>query len=226
MTTGSDASATDPEEPEDEVTTGEFARLPGAPEEVPNPDELPADEPVTVVISRLVRPGYERDYDAWIHEAARLLADHEGFLGVTALPPGQHHSGPEHVLVLRFRDYPSLRSWKRSATRRDWIAKLEDLTVDTGAWQEQSGLETWFTLSGRPTPTGPPPRWKQAVLTTVGLLPLLVAIELLAAPLLGDLPFYVRIPITTPVVVAAMAWLVMPWITRLAYPWLYPGQDR
>lgn len=200
--------------------------IPGAPAQVGPPASDAPDEPVTVVISRLVRSGYERDYEDWIHEAARLLEHHDGFQGMTALPPGQHHSGPEHVLVLRFGDYASMRAWKRSEARRRWIGRLEELTVDVGAWQEQTGLETWFTLDSRATPTGPPPRWKQAVLTLVGLLPVLLVMELTVGRLLSGLPAWARILTTTPVVVAAMAWLVMPTITRVSYRWLYPGQDR
>ncbi len=205
--------------------TGQL-RIPGAPAQVGPPAGDAPDEPVTVVISRLVRSGYEQDYADWIHEAARLLEDHDGFEGMTALPPGQHHSGPEHVLVLRFRDYTSMREWKRSEARRRWIGRLEELTVDVGAWQEQSGLETWFTLDSRATPTGPPPRWKQALLTLVGLLPILLVMELTVGRLLSDLPAWARVLTTTPLVVAAMAWLVMPNITRISYRWLYPGQDR
>lgn len=186
----------------------------------------PRDDAVTVVISRLVQPGREREYEAWIHEAAQLLTDVDGSEGFTVLPPGQHHTGPEYVLVLRFRDYEAMRQWKRSDARRAWIEKLPDLTVDTGAWQEQSGLETWFTLSDRPTPTGPPARWKQAVLTTVGLVPLLLLFDLLLRPLTGELPAWQRVPMTTPAVVAMMTWVVMPAITRLAYRWLYPGQGN
>lgn len=189
------------------------------------PDASGADPaPVTVVISRVVRPGMERAYEAWIHEAAQLLADVPGAEGMTVLPPGAHHSGPEYVLVLRFEDYRAMAAWKRSPARQAWIAQLPALTVDPGDWQEQSGLETWFTVPGRVLPTGPPPRWKQAVLTVVGLVPLLLLFDLLLRPLLGELPAYVRIPLSTPLVVVAMAWLVMPALTRLAYPWLYPGQ--
>ena len=211
----------------DDCDTGELpATMPGAPAQVGPSVSSGSDEPVTVVISRLVRPGYEQAYEDWIHEAARLLSDHEGFQGLTALPPGQHHTGPEHVLVLRFSDYESMRRWKRSEERRRWIAKLPELTVDVGAWQEQSGLETWFVLDRRATPTGPPPRWKQAVLTAVGLIPLLILIDLTVGRLLADLPVWARVLSTTPFAVAAMAWLVMPAITRLAWRWLYPGQDH
>ncbi|MFA9431710.1 antibiotic biosynthesis monooxygenase [Egicoccus sp. AB-alg2] len=181
-------------------------------------------EPVTVVISRLVRPGMEAAYEAWVHDIGLILTEFPGAEGITVLPPGTAHSGPEWVLVLRFRDYEAMVRWKRSDLRARWIARLDDLTVDTGAWEEQTGLETWFTLDGRPTPTGPPPRWKQAILTTLGLVPLLLASNALLAPLTAGWPGWLRTVVVTPFLVALMTWAVMPTITRAVYGWLYPGQ--
>lgn len=183
-----------------------------------------APEPVTVVISRLVRPGMESAYESWVHDVGLILAEFPGAEGITVLPPGTAHSGPEWVLVLRFADYPAMVRWKRSDLRARWIARLDDLTVDTGAWEEQTGLETWFTLDGRPTPTGPPPRWKQAVLTTLGLVPLLLLSNLLLEPVTGGWPVWFRTVVVTPFLVALMTWVVMPTITRAVFAWLYPGQ--
>jgi uncharacterized protein len=180
-----------------------------------------SSDPVTVVISRVVRAGREREYEAWVASVGEILKDIEGSEGYTLLRP-THHGGPEYVLVLRFRDYPSLRSWKASPVRQAWIDKLSELTVDTVAWQEQSGLETWFTQPGLPPPTGPPPRWKQAVLTTLGLVPLLLVADILWKVMGVDLAAWARILTLTPVLVALMAWAVMPAITRVFYPWLYP----
>lgn len=179
-------------------------------------------DPVTVVISRLVRAGKEAAYEAWVHDVGLILTEFEGAEGVTVLPPGTAHSGPEWVLVLRFRDHAAMLRWKRSDLRARWIARLDDLTVDTGAWEEQSGLETWFTLGDRPTPTGPPPRWKQALLTTVGLVPLLLLSNAALTPLTRGWPGWARTVAVTPLLVALMTWAVMPAITRAAYGWLYP----
>lgn len=191
----------------------------------PSPDARtqPA-EPVTVVISRLVRPGREQDYEDWIRQVGDLLAGFEGSDGFTVLRPGEHHPGPEYVLVLRFDDEEAVQRWKRSEPRQRWIARLPELTIDTTAWEQQSGLETWFTLPGRAVPTGPPPRWKQALLTTFGLVPLLLVSDVTLGRLLGDLPAPLRIILITPLLVALMTWVLMPLITRAAYRWLYPGQ--
>jgi uncharacterized protein len=189
-------------------------------------DDLGSEEPVTVVISRLVRPGREDDYGRWVHEVGQVLAGFDGAEGYAVLPPGVHHTGPEWILVLRFRDPDALHRWRRSPVRRGWIAQLDDLTIDPGAWEEQTGLETWFTLTDRPTPTGPPPRWKQAVLTTLGLVPLLLVADLVLGGVTAGWSGWVRTVLVTPVLVALMTWAIMPTITRASYRWLYPGARR
>jgi uncharacterized protein len=189
-------------------------------------DDLQTDEPVTVVISRLVRPGREDDYGRWVREVGRVLARFDGVEGYTVLPPGVHHTGPEWILVLRFRDPDAVRRWRRSEVRRGWIDQLDDLTIDPGAWEEQTGLETWFTLTDRPTPSGPPPRWKQAVLTTLGLVPLLLVADVLLGGVTAGWPGWLRTVVITPVLVALMTWAIMPAITRASYRWLYPGARR
>jgi antibiotic biosynthesis monooxygenase (ABM) superfamily enzyme len=171
----------------------------------------------------MVRPGRESAYEAWVHDVGEILTDFDGAEGVTVLPPGTAHSGPEWVLVLRFRDYDAMVRWKRSNVRARWLQRLDDLTLDPGAWEEQTGLEAWFTLEGRPAPTGPPPRWKQFVLTSVGLVPLLLVSNALTAPLTTGWPGWLRTVVVTPALVALMTWAVMPMITRAAYGWLYPG---
>jgi uncharacterized protein len=186
-------------------------------------DDLDPDAPVTVVISRVVRPGREADYASWVRGVGRVLAGFDGAEAYTVLPPGVHHTGAEWIIVLRFRDPDAVRRWRRSEERQRWLAQLDDLTIDAGAWEEQTGLETWFTLTDRPTPTGPPPRWKQATLTTIGLVPLLLVADLLLGGVTGGWPGWLRTVLVTPVLVALMTWAIMPTITRASYRWLYPG---
>jgi uncharacterized protein len=189
-------------------------------------DDLRGDDPVTVVISRLVRAGREDDYRRWLEEVGRALARFDGTEGYAVLPPGVHHTGSEWILVLRFRDPDAVRRWQGSPVRRRFLEQLDELTVDVGAWEEQTGLETWFTLTDRPTPAGPPPRWKQAVLTTVGLVPLLLIADLVVGRPTSGWPGWVRTVVVTPVLVALMAWVVMPAVTRVSYRWLYPAGTR
>jgi antibiotic biosynthesis monooxygenase (ABM) superfamily enzyme len=176
---------------------------------------------VTVVISRRVRSGRGPDYEAWVRDVIPVAERFAGFEGLSVLRPSRA-TPDEYALVMRFASYDDLRAWEHSDERRELLRRLRDLTVDEGAWQEQTGLETWFTLPGRPVPAGPPPRWKQAVLSTLALVPLLLVSNALIEDRLDVLGAVLRTVVVTPVLVAIMTWLLMPAVTRLAYRWLYP----
>ena len=60
----------------------------------------------------------------------------------------------------------------------------------------------------------------------LGLYPASVLNQAFLAPLLQPLPLPVRALVSTVVVVAVMTWGVMPLVTRLLKPWLYPSTRR
>lgn len=84
-----------------------------------------------------------------------------------------------------------------------------------------TGLESWFTLPGRPG-SPPPPPYKMALLTWVTIFPLITVVVLALDPLLVRLDLVPRLAVTTAVTVPIMTWLVMPRVTRLLRGWLYP----
>jgi len=87
--------------------------------------------------------------------------------------------------------------------------------------QVQSGLETWFTLPDRPTPTNPPPKWKMALVTWLALLPMVIALSFILGPL--DLPFLLNASVSTAIPVVMLTWVIMPRVTQALYGWLYRG---
>lgn len=65
-----------------------------------------------------------------------------------------------------------------------------------------------------------PAKWKFWVLTMGGLYPLLTALVMLTAPLLEPLPTPLRLACIMPVAVAAMVWVIMPFLSRRFAGWL------
>ena len=87
-----------------------------------------------------------------------------------------------------------------------------------------TGLETWFTLPGRPG-TAPAP-YKMALLTWITIFPLITAIVVIIGPLIEELPLVVRLGITTAIAVPLMTWIVMPRVTRLLRGCLDPTEEK
>ncbi|MEV5832886.1 hypothetical protein [Nocardia sp. NPDC052112] len=68
-------------------------------------------------------------------------------------------------------------------------------------------------------PAGPV-KWKLWLLTVIGIYPLLTVLVTISAPLLEPLAPPLRLAIIVPIVVAAMVWVVMPFLTRRCARWL------
>ncbi|MEV0248755.1 hypothetical protein AB0H76_19290 [Nocardia sp. NPDC050712] len=68
--------------------------------------------------------------------------------------------------------------------------------------------------------TAHPPKWKFWLLTLVGLYPLLTILVTVTAPLVEPLPAPLRLACILPVAVAAMVWVIMPFLTRRCAGWL------
>ena len=123
-------------------------------------------------------------------------------------------------MVYRFASPQALAAWERSAERRRWLDRLPELAEETGKHQV-TGLETWFELPGRTAPA--PPRWKMAIVTWLGVVPLAVFFGLVVAPLVAGFPTPLRVLVLPTIFVPTMTWLIMPRMTRLFSGWLYPG---
>lgn len=175
-------------------------------------------EPVTVVISRRVKPGRIEDFEAWLEGIIAVTTGFSGHLGTTVLRPSAPHTEP-YLIMIRFDMVDNLLRWEESQERADWLARVVALTIGDPSIQKITGLEYWFTLPGQGTP---PPRFKMAAVTVLGLFPLVGYL----APLLTDL----FAPLSTPgaalmslvVMVAIMTYVIMPLLTRLFRIWLYP----
>ncbi len=180
---------------------------------------VPRDEPVTLTVERRVARGRELEFEDWARGALAAASRWEGFLGGGLLRPGPSHR--EWHLVYRFATPRTLSAWEGSTERRRWLDRLPELAEETGK-HRVTGLETWFELPGRTAPA--PPRWKMAIVTWLGVVPLAIFFGLVVTPLVADLPTTLRVLILPTIFVPTMTWLIMPRMTRLFSGWLYPSR--
>jgi antibiotic biosynthesis monooxygenase (ABM) superfamily enzyme len=83
------------------------------------------------------------------------------------------------------------------------------------------GLEAFF----RDTKHGPPPRWKMAIVTWMGVFPSVLLWSSLLPNLLSGLPHLLVVAIVNVFVVATLAWGVMPLLTRFFAGWLQKNNN-
>jgi uncharacterized protein len=183
-----------------------------------------SDGPVTSTVTRRVKPGHEPFYERFLEGIIAAASRFPGHLGAEVFRPQTAAAGPYQV-VYRFDTGQHLRAWLDSDEHAAWLERAEPHVIGPVRRQVLTGLETWFTVPGRPD-TPPPPPYKMALLTWVTIFPLITLVVVVLGPLLEGLALVPRLAITTAVTVPIMTWLVMPRVTRLLRGWLYPDPDR
>jgi antibiotic biosynthesis monooxygenase (ABM) superfamily enzyme len=177
--------------------------------------------PVTVLITRRVLPGNEGAFEeisAALIEAATRFPGHLG--GYVLRPEGE--ASPVYQTLFAFDEQAHLDAWADSAERRTLVDRLSAISEGEGAVHRLSGLEGWFALPSAPTRL-PPPRHKMAVVTWMGIFPLVFILSKTVSPLFASFPSVVGIFVVTAIVTVAMTWVVMPFLVRVMAKWLYPG---
>ena len=185
----------------------------------PTPPDT-GDAPVTTTVTRRVRPGHEVFYEQFLAGIIAAATRFTGHLGVEVFRPASASEG-EYRTVYRFDTGEHLQAWLDSDEHAAWLERAEPHVIGPMRTQFLTGLESWFTLPGRPG-SPPPPPYKMALLTWVTIFPLITLVVLALDPLLVRLDLIPRLAVTTAVTVPIMTWLVMPRVTRLLRGWLYP----
>ena len=183
-----------------------------------NREENRQNQQVTAVISHYVRPGRESGYEEWLQGISQTARQFEGHEGVTILRPQPDSTG-EYVAILRFNKYKNLCNWMRSTQRQEWIDRAKPLTVKPENVQILTGLEALVSLPNNASP--PPPKYKTAFVTWIGVFVCVSTLGYFLAPYLAGLPYLLRQAIMTGLIVLLLAYVVMPRLTRLFYKWLH-----
>jgi len=169
--------------------------------------------PIHVAITRRARLGCEAQFQAALREFFQSSFSHPSVLGAYMLlpPPGSREFG----ILRTFQNEHQRDTFYQSALFKEWEQRANTMTEGEPEYRQLHGLEAWFR-----SPTNPPPRWKMAVVTLIGVYPISLLIGFLFSPHLKKLPLYLNLLIVSMLIVACLTWLVMPRLTRLFKSWL------
>jgi uncharacterized protein len=172
--------------------------------------------PIHVAITRRVRPGCEAEFQAALREFFQTSFGHDGVLGASMLTPPPGSDSREFGILRTFGDEKERDAFYTSPMFKAWEEKARTLTEGEPEYRQLHGLEAWFR-----SPT-PPPRWKMAFATFLGVFPTAMVLNLTVGPAIKAWPFIIRNAAFNACVVALLTWAVMPLVTRLLRGWLHP----
>ena len=186
--------------------------------------EETAQGPVTIVVTRRVRSGKEKEYEAWL---SKLIADARslpGFLGTSIHRPSA--TGPrEYISVFRFDSVEHLRAFEESDLRRQALLEVADLVEADAIWEKLTGFEVWF--SPPPGTVVPQPsRFRMAIVMICVVYGLVFSLGALVGAVLSFAPMPLRLLVTITIEVFLMTYVLMPRLTRMLAWFIYPKTEN
>ena len=173
-------------------------------------------QPVHVAITRRIKPGCEQEFQAALKEFFAKSLAQSGVRGAAMLVPPPGSSSMEYGILRSFANAAERDSFYASPLYMEWKKKVAPLSEGEPEARELHGLEGFF----RSNSAVPPPRWKMAIATYLGVVPTIMTLALTLGPLIRSWNFVLYNLLFNACVVLLLTWVVMPLITRGLHGWL------
>jgi antibiotic biosynthesis monooxygenase (ABM) superfamily enzyme len=181
-----------------------------------------ADGIVTLLVRHRIKRGKEALYEEWLRTTIAKAREFPGHLGIDVMR-GNSAGLAQFTMVLRWASTEQLQFWLASETRQALVLEAQPWLADGDQTEINADREFWFTPVDA---AAPPPRWKQACVTFLVILPLSFLVPMFWKLLFGVLPWlggYVmgNVLITLSIVLLVV-YVFMPRVTRWFSRWLQP----
>lgn len=181
---------------------------------------MDASAPITVCITRRVKPGSEVAFERALHEFVQRSLVLPGQMGVHIMRPAPGSGSRDYGIVRKFTNRQALAAFRTSQEYLEWNHTALDLTEGDGRVEDLTGLESWFTLPGGAL--RPLPKWKMAIVTLLGVFPTSLLLGETVGRWMVGWPLLLCSLVFAALMVALLTWVVMPLLTRALHNWCYP----
>jgi len=177
-------------------------------------------QPIHVAITRRIKPGCEQEFQSALKEFFARSLSESGVHGAAMLVPPPGSSSSEYGIIRSFANSAERDAFYSSPLYHEWKKRVASLSDGEPKARELHGLEAFF----RHDDLSPPPRWKMAIATYLGVVPVIMTLALTLGPLIRSWNFVLNNLVFNACVVALLTWVVMPLITRALQAWLQSGE--
>ena len=172
-------------------------------------------EAYAAIITHLVSVEHRSQYLAWLHDITQVAQAFPGHIRAEEFRK-ETDGVDTHQIVVSFDSDLALKSWLSSSERAALLERAKPI-IQTDLGFREIGL-----LEQLAAPTGPvpPAQYKIVLLTWLGVSICVMALALTLGPIMQTWPFMVRHVVNSGLVVAALAYAVMPLLKRIFTRWL------
>lgn len=175
-----------------------------------------ATAPIHVAITRRIKPGCEAEFQTALTNFFKTSFAQTGVHGAAMLTPPPGSNSNEYGIIRTFANEHERKSFYESPLFLEWKEKVAPLTEGQPTYKQLHGLEAFFRSQTSPNP----PRWKMAVATYLGVVPVTIFTSQTVGRFLKGENYFVANLLGNACVVFLLAWVVMPLVTRMLKRWL------
>ena len=176
----------------------------------------------TNIVSEIVRPGHEKEFERWSRGINREVSKQAGFVGLDILRP-RDPNHLEYIIIVRFESADTLDAWLKSDTFRTLFDADKPFLLSHQSQQKSHGIEQWFELpKHKYYLTKKPAFYKLVTMGVLAVYPLVFLSNMFLNPLTKDLPYPVALLVSVLFISTLMAYPMLPLISKILSPWLYP----
>lgn len=173
---------------------------------------------VHVAILRKVRRGREAEFESQIARFFQEAGQQPGVCGAYLIRPVAGSEAREYGILRTFQSETDMHRFYDSDLYARWQKAVRPLVEGEPQKRKLHGLEAFFRGGA-----APPPAWKMAIVTWIGVNPAVYIFSNVVTTLFGELPMLVTLLLVNAFVVASLTWIFMPVLTRFFSRWLQPS---
>lgn len=183
--------------------------------------------PVTTIVRVRPKKGFEKQTLDWFHSISENASHFKGHLGSEIFETINEIQQKELVNLFRFDNYENLMIWENSDERKKQMESSKNLFEQVQKKQHLTGLEFWFENKNAKA-NNAPVKWKMMVITIATIFTLLnILIPLFQKLFIAMmLPQLLRSLLGVIILVSAMTYLIMPFLTKVFSGWLFSSKKN
>ena len=182
-----------------------------------------SSQPVSTQVTRIIKAGQEQAFEESLREFFVKAKPIPGQLSVNVVRPVPGSGSREWGILRTFESEQARQAFFTSDLFRSYDAYVSQLTEGDSRVEVLCGLETWFTAPGSRAII-PPPRWKMAIVTFLGVYLTSSAVGQILGRSLSSLPGWLASAVGIAITVVCLTWGVMPTLAGLFRGWLQSTQ--
>lgn len=170
----------------------------------------------TLIVKRLIEPGFEHAYEEGLSKIVDEAEKMDGYLGANIVRPANKKQ-PLYIYSVKFDSQKHLDKYKNSSLRQNFLKEWHEHSQKAIEEHTINGLDWWFALPG-----GNPevPRYKVVLLTICAAYPIVLILNLIINGTQGIGVTAVKILFVIPVTIFLMSYITMPFLLNLFKNWL------